>query len=215
MLIAVAALAVLGVAGFVFLAGSPDPQVEIARPASPTQLAQTTAPPTPASPPTPVAVEPPRPAGPSAADRSKPNRLARDLEREQIWSALGRKHSLRPAAPGSAAPSEAAAELLPTLDKNYVRESIKEQLVPVAVDCYNTVLQGDSSLGGSLVFNFTIIGDEEIGGVVEAVEIGEESTFDSEFLRECLSESLLAVTFPPPPGGGRVEVSYPMHFEPE
>jgi len=159
-----------------------------------------------------------KPAAAKPAAPAKPNRMARDLEREKIWRSLGRKHQLEPAAPGSAAPSEAAANLLPSLDPEYVRGAIREQLVPVAVDCYNTVLtREDESAGGTLVFEFTIIGDADVGGVVEAVELGEGSTFASEFLRECLLESLLAVTFPPPPEGegGRVEVRYPMTFTPD
>jgi hypothetical protein len=160
----------------------------------------------------PVAVDPPTPPRDPS---SRASRLARDLEREQIWTALGREHKLKPAAPGSAAPSEQEAAQLPTLDREYVREAIKEQLVPVAVDCYNTALQQDPKLGGKLVMNFTIIGVEEVGGVVEEADIDEESTLDSEFVRECLRESLMTVTFEPPPDGGRVTVTYPLTFEPE
>ena len=159
----------------------------------------------------PVAEPSPEPGSP----RSKPNRMARDLEREQIWKALGRKHELAPATPGSAAPTEADADKLPALDPEYVRGAIKEQLVPVAIDCYDAVLAKDPSAGGKLVFEFTIIGDEEVGGVVEEVAVADESTFGDEFLRECLRESLLAVTFPPPSDGGRVEVRYPLNFSPD
>ncbi|HLT38258.1 MAG TPA: AgmX/PglI C-terminal domain-containing protein [Enhygromyxa sp.] len=176
-------------------------------------------PPVPAPPPIvddPATPEPSQPPATSPTKPSKADRLARDLQREQIWSALGREHNLKPAAPGSAAPSQSAAELLPTLDPSYVREAVREQLVPVAVDCYNTVLtKQDEKAGGKLVLEFTIIGVEEVGGVVEEAEIAEESTLDNEFLRECLRESLMAVTFDPPPDGGRVTVTYPLTFEPE
>lgn len=147
---------------------------------------------------------------------TKANRLARDLQREQIWTALGREHNLKPAAPGSAAPSPSAASLLPSLDPKYIRETIKDQLVPVMVDCYNTVLTTeDDQAGGKLIMNFTIVGVEEVGGVVEEAEIDEASTLQNEFMRECLRESLMAVTFEPPPDGGRVQVSYPLTFSPD
>jgi hypothetical protein len=187
----------------------------VAQPASrPAQPAPMPAPPSPSEP----RGEQPVASDPSSTPReppSKANRLARDLEREQIWNALGREHNLKPAAPGSAAPSESAVEQLPTLDPDYVREAIREQLVPVAIDCYNTALRQDPELAGELVMNFTIVGEEEIGGVVEEVNIDEESTLNDEFVRECLRESMMTVTFEPPPDGGRIEVTYPITFEPD
>jgi hypothetical protein len=182
------------------VAVSPDPRLAPARP--------------PASMPDdpPRGLDQPSPT-PSPTTTSKPNRLARDLQREQIWTALNRAHNLKPAAPGSAAPSSSAASLLPTLDRNYVREAIRKQLVPVAEDCYNTVLtKHDAKAGGELIMKFTIIGVDEVGGVVEEAAIDEASTFDNEFMRECMRESVMTVTFPPPPDGGRVEVRYPFTF---
>jgi hypothetical protein len=201
-------------AGFFVLLSSSDSASDGASP-QPRVATQAVSPPRPAAVPSPIG--PGAESAVAAAPRqpSKAGRLARDLEREQIWTALGREHNLKPAAPGSAAPSQSAAALLPSLDPSYVREAIKEQLVPVAVDCYNTALQQDPELGGKLILRFTIVGVEEIGGVVEEAEVDEESTLDSEFVRECLRESVMDVTFEPPPDGGRVEVSYPLTFEPE
>jgi hypothetical protein len=217
MLIVSAGIAVLGLAMSVFLTLSARPEESSPKVVEVHAPAQSATPP-PTMPAEQVASGAAKPGAAKPAAPAKPNRMARDLEREKIWRSLGRKHQLEPAAPGSAAPSEAAASLLPTLDREYVREAIREQLVPVAVDCYNTVLtREDDAAGGTLVFEFTIIGDEDVGGVVEAVSLGEGSTFASEFLRECLLESLLAVTFPPPPAGegGRVDVRYPMTFTPD
>jgi hypothetical protein len=216
---AVLALLVLGAGTFfALLAGSPEPAPGGAQRAVASQRG--------------VAVEPPQVAQPfepatptsaviaeaelaEAAERPVANRMARDLERERIWAALNRKHALAPAAPGSAAPSKLEAARLPDLDPVYIREAIREQLVPVAVDCYNSALQDDPKLGGTLIMNFTIVGAEDVGGVVEDASIDDESTLDSPFVSECLRESLIAVDFEPPPNGGRVEVSYPLTFEPE
>lgn len=143
-------------------------------------------------------------------------RMTRDVKREQIWSALGRKHELEPAAAGSAAPSERAAARLPALDPEYIRAAITEQLLPVAIECYETALADDPKLAGTLVAEFTIIAVEEVGGVVEEAALRDEgSTLDSEFVRECMRESLMAVTFEPPTDGGRVEVTYPFEFSPD
>ena len=152
--------------------------------------------------------------GPDQAERARA-RVARDLERERIWSALRKQHELEPEAPGSPVPDPTQIGRLPELDKEYIRSAIKEQLVPVAVDCYNSALQDDPELGGRLVLDFVIVGAEDVGGVVEESEINEESDLDSPFLRECLRESMMAVTFDAPPGGGRVEVTYPLDFSVE
>jgi hypothetical protein len=202
-------------AGFFLIMGSSQPVPAEASARPPVAVQQAAPAPLPAPVP---AIEPSAPPveSPSTSREppSKASRLARDLEREQIWKALGRKHNLKPAAPGSAAPSESAAALLPSLDRQYVQSAIREQLVPVAIDCYETALEQDSKLSGKVVLNFTIIGDEEVGGVVEAAEVNDETTLDSEFVRECMRESVMAVTFEPPSDGGRVEVTYPFEFSP-
>lgn len=147
-------------------------------------------------------------------DRSA-NRMARDLERERIWSALRREHELGPVVAGSAAPAEPASAELPSLDPEYIKSAIAEQLVPVARECYESALEDQPELAGKLVANFTIVGAEEVGGIVEEAEISEDSTLDSAFVRECMRESLMAVTFEPPTDGGSVQVSYPFIFEHE
>jgi hypothetical protein len=168
-----------------------------------------------------VAVAVPDPSSsPTSRDAAQPpsirrNRMARDVKREQIWSALRREHQLEPAAAGSAAPNEDAAKRLPELDREYIRSAITEQLLPVAIECYESALADDPALAGNIVAEFTIVGSEEVGGVVEeAVINADESTLDSEFVRECMRESLLAVTFEPPPDGGQVKVTYPFTFSP-
>jgi hypothetical protein len=216
-----AMLALVGVAaaaGFVLLAGSPEPA-----PAS-AQVVRAAAPPMVAEPqveawvfepgtPTPTSIDEAERS--AEAERPPASRMARDLERERIWAALNRKHELTPAAPGSAAPSKLEAARLPELDPEYIREAIREQLVPVALDCYTSALQDDPKLAGTLIMNFTIVGAQDVGGVVEDASIGEDSTLDSLFVSECLRESLMAVEFEPPPDGGRLEISYPVTFEPE
>jgi hypothetical protein len=168
----------------------------------------------------PAVVGPP-PSVSASVSEAKPgqaqprDRMARDLERERIWSALRREHGLTPATPGAAAPTPSAAAQLPTLDPQYIKSAIAEQLIPVAIECYESALEDDPELVGTLFATFTIVGAQDIGGIVEDATIGEESTLDSAFVRECMRESLMAVTFEPPADGGRVEVTYPFLFEPE
>jgi len=211
-------VAAAGAGFFVLMAGSGSASVEAPAPAVVVKQAQPVSMPAPVPQPSapssdpsvePVGVEPTR-EPPSTASR-----LARDLEREKIWAALRREHNLKPAAPGSPAPTESEAAKLPEIKPEYVREAIREQLMPIALECYNTALRQNPELGGQITVKFTIIGEDEIGGVVESAEIDdEETTLDSEFLRECMRESVMAVTFDPPPNSGRVDVTYPFMFEP-
>jgi hypothetical protein len=68
---------------------------------------------------------------------------------------------------------------------------------------------------GQIVFWFAIVGDEKVGGIVESVDVLDESTLRDPEMIECMRESFLSVTFPPPKGGGFVTVKYPMMFAPD
>jgi hypothetical protein len=209
------AVATMG-AGF-FLAvggGSDSSSAAVPRSAAPAQVIEAP-PPVPIPAPAAVAVAEPTPGSAQRAV-NRPNRMTRDVKREQIWSALAREHKFEPAAPGSAAPDAQTSAKLPLLDPQYIRSAIDEQLVPVANECYQSALADDPKLAGNIYADFTIIGDEEVGGVVEVASIvDDKSTLDSEFVRECMRESLMAVTFEPPAEGGQTQVSFEFEFAPE
>lgn len=216
-LVMVALLAVVGLAGgvaFLVFAAAPEPEPEMIASgpsiAEPRPVGEIAPAPAPRSAPTsaPVPNSAPQP-------RADPrNRMARDLERERIWSALRREHGLTAEAPGEA-PSPSAAAQLPTLDLQYVESAINEQLIPIAKECYESALEDDPQLAGKLVTDFTIVGAQDVGGIVEEAEVNEASTLDSAFVRECMHESLMAVSFEPPEDGGRVEFTYAVRFEPD
>jgi hypothetical protein len=150
---------------------------------------------------------------------SKLDREASDRMRAQIQRSLDQPSGSpapRSADPAGAGKDGEQADAPPVLDANYVRERIKEDLVPVAIECYESALADDPTLAGTLVVNFTILGDPEVGGVVDDATIADEgSTLANEFVRECIRESMMAVQFDAPPEGGRVEVTYPIKFAPE
>jgi hypothetical protein len=215
MLILMVAVAVGTMGAGFFLAvgtgGSDSPPVQRGAPQAVPQVVE-------ASPPVAVAVpDPSVPAAPHNAAQPpsiRRNHMARDVKREQIWSALSREHKLEPAAAGSAAPTEEAATRLPELDVEYIRSTLTEQLLPVMTECYESALADEPELAGKIVAEFTIVGAQDVGGVVEEAAIKAESTLDNEFVRECMRESLLAVTFEPPPDGGRVQVTNEFEFRP-
>ena len=110
-------------------------------------------------------------------------------------------------------PSEKPSEEI-GLDKDYIREVVQDQVVELVRECYNSKLVDDPTLAGKIVLNFTIAGDESVGGVIEAVTVAEGTTLDDPEMGECVAESMASATFDPPQGGGTVEVTYPFIFEP-
>lgn len=196
----------VGVVAFVVLADEPD--VSMIEPA-PREAHQ----PEPAPPRSTAAAPPPTPLATKPASERKLDRDASDRVREQIQQSFAQRSSVaaRPADPAS----EREDDEVPELDREYIRERIKEDLLPVAIDCYESALADDPKLGGKLVMKFAILGEPEVGGVVDEATIDDEqSTLANEFMRECMRESLMAVSFDAPPDGGRVEVTYPFVFEP-
>jgi hypothetical protein len=207
------AVSTVGTGFFLAFAGGSDSAGPAAMP-PPAQVVAA-APPAPVPAPPPVAVAEPTP-GAEKRSVSRPNRMTRDVKREQIWSALAREHKFQPAAPGSAAPDEEVAAELPIFDPQYIRSVIDEQLTPIAKECYESALADDPKLAGTLFAEFSIIGVEGVGGVVEdSAIVADRSTLDSEFVRECIRESMMAVTFEPPSDGGYMPISYEFEFSPE
>ena len=142
-------------------------------------------------------------------------------EREDVQRRLADALAKRRTGHGSDSPKAAgddeplpAAEAFGSLDKEYIREVVAEDLVPIAVECYDSALQDEPDLGGNLVLQFSIVGDESVGGIVEEVSLAEGSTLKHPALAECMTESTATLLFDPPEDGGKVVVTYPFKFEP-
>ena len=93
--------------------------------------------------------------------------------------------------------------------------AINEDFLPLAQECYEQALETDPELRGMLDMNFDIIADEEIGGIVDAVELGEENEIANAGMHECIRETMLSTIFPPPPDSGSTGVRLTLRFEPE
>lgn len=93
------------------------------------------------------------------------------------------------------------------LDKSVIDEQIKKA-IPQLRECYtNESKKAGGQKEGRLVMKFLIGAD---GGVTEAK--AEDSTFQNAEFVDCMAKAVKAITFPPPAGGGVVEVSYPFAF---
>lgn len=92
---------------------------------------------------------------------------------------------------------------------------MNEDLMPLVDECYALARETQPELTGMLVLNVEMIGDEDIGGVVESVGLGAENEIVDPALVECVQESLLSITLPPPPEGGKDAIEMQMRLEPE
>jgi hypothetical protein len=151
------------------------------------------------------------------------DRAKRDQMRALIWHAIG-----QPSPPDEPAPKRGAAYILPDrppwpdapgpgdaapgIEPRYVQERVREDFFPVARKCYGDALERDPTLAGTIVLAFNIVGDAKTGGIVEAVDVLNESTLRDPEVIDCMRQSFLSVTFPPPQGGGEVTVKYPIVF---
>ncbi len=119
-----------------------------------------------------------------------------------------RQHSKAPSTSDMEVPRFASAHL----DKEYIQAQMKE-ILPLFRECYEQALELDQSLAGKVVIRSTIIGEEEIGGLVESSEVLlDQSEISAPAFLECVQESIYALELPAPEGGGTVTLTYPMLF---
>lgn len=142
---------------------------------------------------------------------------ARETLRRAIESA--RREDLRREAARD--PSSASGEEFPdmperprgTLPREYIQETVRE-ISPLIAECYETTLEQAPTAEGRVVVSFTIVGEEDVGGLVETAEIVEiDERFDElPDFDECIVQTILSIEIEPPEGGGEVNVTYPFTF---
>lgn len=152
--------------------------------------------------------------GGSALGKTVVDRAVRDRMRQQIFAAWA-SADRTPAAQAARNAHEAIATLPDGgIDPTYVRERIREDFVPMAVHCYEALLAKDSKAAGKITVDFTIVGDEKVGGVVDTATVA-QTTLKDEAFQTCMRETMMSMAFRPPPQGGSVSVSYPFELSPD
>jgi len=112
-------------------------------------------------------------------------------------------------------PDETPAMIDRTGNHAYLTRVMSQELMPLADECYELARAQQPALAGMLVLDVEILGDEELGGVVDSVEPGAANELVDPALLECVRESLLATALPPPEQGGRDAISLSMRFSPD
>jgi hypothetical protein len=103
------------------------------------------------------------------------------------------------------------------LDPSYIQSVIREDMMPMAMKCYEDLLKRNPTASGRIEMAFKIIGDDKLGGIIEDADIdgGVAGALGDEQMRTCMTESLLSLSFRPPPKDGWVTVVYPVVFSPD
>jgi hypothetical protein len=148
-------------------------------------------------------------------------RQARDAMRADILDALrkrdaGAKVAASPASRPAAAAPPAKDDAPPgRYEPAYIQEIFHRDMFPFLRGCYGDALRRRPTLAGRLVLSFSIVGDPQVGGIVEDADFADESDLKDSEMETCVRESLMTITFDKPPsGGGTVTVKYPVLFSP-
>ncbi len=155
---------------------------------------------------------PPRDGGPaSVRDRAVRERFARPSCARGARGAGGAE-----AAADAPIPPRAGA-----LPADFIRGRIREDFVPMAGECYESLLRRRPGVSGRVVMEFEIVADANHGGLVEDARmvpndggVPDAGLEEAEFLT-CMRESMMTVAFLRPEGEGRVTVRYPFRLSPD
>jgi hypothetical protein len=154
----------------------------------------------------------------TTSSRRSPAVLARQATRERadaIRKQLDERRGRAQNATAVAAPPDAEAEKEAAQGRReFLQKAVREQYIPVAKSCYEELLARSPNASGKVVLYFSIVGDEDTGGVVDHVETREGTSFDDPEFLLCMRESMYSTLFDPPPNGGQTTVEYPLELSP-
>ncbi len=153
---------------------------------------------------------------PTALRETIHDKRTRDELRQRIvaaWAAEGEAAS-------AAGRARAKLEPAPTkdgegMDPAYIQSVVRSELFPMVGKCYEELLVRAPRASGRLEISYTILGEEEVGGLVDEVEVTAEGSLVDEKLETCVKESMASVAFRPPANGGKVTVVYPIELAPD
>ena len=93
--------------------------------------------------------------------------------------------------------------------------AIRADLIPLADECLELARERQPDLRGVFDVRFDVIGDDDIGGLVETFELGDDNDINDPDLIECVRETTLSTLFPPPEGTDRQELRLAIEIDPD
>lgn len=200
-LIALVVLFALAI-GVWWLWPSPAPPAEqAAKSSAPTQTASAAAKPASAAPTPPETRTAPAPEHARAEARQR-----RDALRKQIVDA-GRAEAPDPAhaAPEQPETSQGGGLKDRIGGRDDLMAALNADFLPLADECIEAARERDPELMGMLALGMEVIGDEDLGAVIENVDFPDRNEVIEAELLECIRETAYSTTLPPPPESGRDE----------
>ncbi len=94
-------------------------------------------------------------------------------------------------------------------------DAVSKDLMPLADECYEAAVERDPTLAGMMDINLEVVGDEDVGGIVESFELGDENEIRDAEMIECIRETTLSTLFPAPKDTGRRGARLTLKFEPD
>jgi len=162
----------------------------------------------------------PGPRSPSARGEA---RAKRDALREQIARQLASHQAANEAGSGSAAPPRSQADPRPRGNlrnnlggRDALVAHLNEEFMPLASECIEQAEARSPRLSGMLAIGLETIADEQLGAVVDAADPAPTNNVADPLLFECIRESALSLTLPPPLTSGRerFELTLPVGPQP-
>jgi hypothetical protein len=97
----------------------------------------------------------------------------------------------------------------------YIQSIVRNDFFPLARQCYGNAQAVNPELKGTVELHFRIVGDKRVGGVVDQAFVGDGGDIHDQEFSECMTQSMMSVSFDAPPGDKEVTVTYPIVFSPD
>ncbi len=172
---------------------------------------------------------------PARAQRLRDGAAAREARLREITAALAAREAsaskprtgatttepaaARPKTAASPIEEKAAEPGPPLLDRTgnhaYLSRVLTQDLMPLVDECEALAREKHPDLAGMLVLDVEILGDEDIGGVIDSLTLAPNNQIADPELLECVRESLLSTTLPPPDQNGRDAISLSLRLGPD
>jgi hypothetical protein len=170
----------------------------------------------------PARLEPLLDAGAGAQQRTDAR-----TKRDALYQRIVRAHADRPGAPAPApAPAAHAADAEDDardrpgalVDRVGGREAmvghLNRDFMPLARECIEQAQEQAPELRGMLALSVEVIADQQLGGVVERAVPAARNEVAHAALLECIAQTALSVTFPPPLVSGREQFELTLRVRP-
>ena len=171
------------------------------------------------------------PAGPSVAAATDPRTPQRPVpeRRAAMLAAIERAREARdhrtaaptrtPAAPGAPTTpgTDSTATTLDITDNTGDTSDWQKRAIGtlnrLLGQCYDLGRAEDANLAGTLTVRLTLVGEPDLGGLLERVEIRDgDTTITQQTIRECVTQQLYALELDPPSDGVSVEREIHLEF---